>query len=152
MPRLLIAYDGSSGADRAVDEAARLFPGADATVLTCWFTSRDAAPVARMALSDAVMEEAVAKLDAAAREHAIATATAGAGRARTGGLEADAAERCATGATWAGIVAVADEVGADVVVVGSRGRSELASLVLGSTSHGVVHHCPAPVLLVHPPR
>ena len=37
---------------------------------------------------------------------------------------------------------------ASVIVMGSRGRSELAGLVLGSTAHKVIHLTDRPVLVV----
>jgi nucleotide-binding universal stress UspA family protein len=37
---------------------------------------------------------------------------------------------------------------ADVIVMGSRGRSDLAGLLLGSTAHKVIHLADRPVLVV----
>jgi nucleotide-binding universal stress UspA family protein len=45
------------------------------------------------------------------------------------------------------LVSYAAEVGAAMIVVGSRGRGDLASLVLGSTSHRVVNHATCDVLI-----
>jgi nucleotide-binding universal stress UspA family protein len=44
----------------------------------------------------------------------------------------------------------ARDVGARLIVVGTRGRGNFASLVLGSTSHGVIHDSPCDVLVVKP--
>jgi nucleotide-binding universal stress UspA family protein len=46
------------------------------------------------------------------------------------------------------IVTEAQERGADVIVVGSRGRGDLAGLVLGSTAHKVIHLADRQVLVV----
>lgn len=46
------------------------------------------------------------------------------------------------------LVRYAEKVGAELLVVGSRGRGELASMLLGSTSHRVAHIAPCDVLIV----
>jgi universal stress protein A len=46
------------------------------------------------------------------------------------------------------IVDDARERQADVIVMGSRGRGDLAGLVLGSTAHKVIHLADRPVLVV----
>ncbi len=46
------------------------------------------------------------------------------------------------------ILKVAEETGADAIVMGSRGRSDLKGLVLGSVSHAVASHAKASVVTV----
>jgi len=46
------------------------------------------------------------------------------------------------------IVKDAHEHDADIIIMGSRGRSDLAGLVLGSTAHKVIHLSDRPVLIV----
>lgn len=48
------------------------------------------------------------------------------------------------------IVRVAAEREVDLVVIGSRGLSDLAHVLLGSTAERVVQRAPCPVLVVHP--
>jgi nucleotide-binding universal stress UspA family protein len=48
------------------------------------------------------------------------------------------------------LVEYANEMEADLLVVGSRGRGEFASLILGSTSHRAIHLAHCDVLVVKP--
>lgn len=46
------------------------------------------------------------------------------------------------------IASVADREGADLVVVGRRGRGSVAELVLGSVSHELTQHCKQPLVMI----
>ena len=50
------------------------------------------------------------------------------------------------------IVAHAKKVGADLIVMGTHGRSGFQHALLGSVAERVVHHSPCPVLVVPAPR
>ncbi len=50
-----------------------------------------------------------------------------------------------------GILHMADDDHADLIVLGSRGRSTTTRLLLGSITDAVVHHARVPVLVVRPP-
>ena len=65
--------------------------------------------------------------------------------------ERDAEASVRTGDAAAEIVATADG-GADLVVIGSRGRTGLARVVLGSVARNVLHGSKASVLVVHEPK
>ena len=49
------------------------------------------------------------------------------------------------------LVAYAGDVGASLITVGTRGRGDLAALVLGSTSHRTIHLAQCDVLVVKGP-
>lgn len=50
------------------------------------------------------------------------------------------------------LVGYAENVGAALLIVGTRGRGELASMILGSTSHRAIHIAHCDVLVVKPGR
>jgi nucleotide-binding universal stress UspA family protein len=68
---------------------------------------------------------------------------------RAAGLEAEGIiRRVSSGKTADQIVDVADDVNADLIVLGTRGMTELRSLLLGGVATKVVHQASCPVLLV----
>ncbi len=56
------------------------------------------------------------------------------------------------GAPAHALLMVADEVDADLIVVGSRGAGEAELFALGNTSTKLAHQSARPVLIVPPPR
>jgi nucleotide-binding universal stress UspA family protein len=162
---VLLCYDGSASARQAIEWAGRVLGGGNAVVLTVWesvgsailrHTPSEATELGREAKE--ISEDVVAELDASTRERAQATAGEGAELAAAAGFDARplapralarAAERDAA-TVWRAVLATADEEDAEVIVLGSRGRSGLTSVLLGSVSYGVVHHSARPVLIVPP--
>jgi nucleotide-binding universal stress UspA family protein len=56
-----------------------------------------------------------------------------------------------TGDAASEIIAAAEAVGADLVVMGSRGRTGVARVLLGSVARNVLQGSRASVLIVHGP-
>jgi nucleotide-binding universal stress UspA family protein len=55
------------------------------------------------------------------------------------------------GPAGSGVVTVAEDIGADLVVTGSRARGRITRAVLGSVSTDILHQARCDVLVVHPP-
>jgi nucleotide-binding universal stress UspA family protein len=134
--RVVVGVDGSTHAGRAlalaVEEAARR--GATLVAVTTWpppsyfpgvgYGTVPPSPAELERHARATLDEALAGLD-----------------------EPAAVERVVTeGPAWRALVDAA--AGADLLVVGSRGRGGFSGLLLGSTSHAVVTHAPCPVVVV----
>ena len=141
---VLICYDGSDGAKRAVDAAAGLLGSRHAVVLNVAPMMTFAEGVA--ATSSLVPGSAFEDLNKA---DALVRAEAGAARARRAGLEAEPRGTLAS-ATWRGIVDVADELDAAVIVIGSRNLNGPREIAHRSVSHEVTTHARQPVLIVPP--
>lgn len=58
--------------------------------------------------------------------------------------------RIAAGKPWEQIVQAAETEGADLIVMGTHGRTGLAHGAVGSTAERVVQRAPCPVLVVRP--
>jgi nucleotide-binding universal stress UspA family protein len=140
--RLLVAFDGSSHAQRALEKAVDVAQAGHGTITVItvapepalWAFSGYDAPVNVYRLSEELELEHEAVLDSAVRR-----------------VPADlpVTKILKRGSPGPAIVAQANAGDHDLVVVGSRGRGELRSLLLGSVSHYVLHASHIPVLVIH---
>lgn len=135
---VLLCYDGSEGARRAIERTGALLPGAETIVLHLW----DSPAVGAYAPP--------AHVGPALHAQAVAIAAEGAELARHAGLRARPLP-AGIGVSWESILAVADEHDARLIATGARGMTG-ARAMLGSISHGVAHHARIPVLVVPPAR
>jgi nucleotide-binding universal stress UspA family protein len=143
---ILICYDGSDEADHAVDSAAALLGPRSAVVLDVGppLTAAESLAVVSPVAPGAAFEELNA-------DDALVRARKGAERARRAGFGAEARAGIAA-PVWEGVVAVADEIDAPVIVLGSRGLTGAREAFEGSVSHDVAEHAGRPVLIVPPPK
>jgi nucleotide-binding universal stress UspA family protein len=141
---VLLAYDGSELARLGIEQAGReLASGRDALVVCVWQTG-----------DVGFVPTGERRFDAAAagevRKAAEETAAFGASLAERAGFHAESVAIEAA-PTWKGIVEVADEREASVIVLGAHRRRGLKGHLLGSVTAAVAAHSQASVLIVHEP-
>jgi nucleotide-binding universal stress UspA family protein len=131
---VLFAYDGSSFSKRAL-RYATVFGG----------DVRVAVIAVAQVLLEAPHTEQSTEPERGTREVArqLEEASAILGEA---GVEAELVQ--AVGNPAAEIIATAEERGADLIVIGHRGRSAISRFIEGSVSDRVVRHAPCDVLVV----
>jgi nucleotide-binding universal stress UspA family protein len=146
---VLIAYDGSDQAKGAIVEAGRVL-GSDRRAVV--LTVRE--PIETFVFSGlgggGTLDPAtVSAMQEAAQNEATVVAEEGAELARDAGFAAEA--RVEVGPSpWQEIVAVGDALDAGVIAIGSRGRTGLPKVLLGSVASAVAQHSRRSVLIVHP--
>ncbi len=148
---ILICYDGSANAQAAIDRAGLLMPGCDATVLVIWETIVETLTRNGSLGLGFIGEDGGEDADAAIKKAALGTAEEGVQRATAAGLIAHPRIADRLDGIAAAILGVAGDVDADLIVLGTRGRSSVKSLVLGSVSYEVLHHADRAVLVVPSP-
>jgi nucleotide-binding universal stress UspA family protein len=135
--KILVAVDHSEMSDRALDAARDLALLSGGEVWVLHMREREVAVKTSVSLSDESMDEASAAVAAAVDKLTAAGVKAHGDVGTT--LFGYAARN---------IIDDAKEHDVDVIVMGSRGRGDLAGLILGSTAHKVIHLADRPVLIV----
>jgi nucleotide-binding universal stress UspA family protein len=144
---LLLCYDGSGPASRAIEKAGELCEPRSALVLHFWQSWVAEAPA--LAGASRAVQRMAAELDEIATEQSDDRTAAGVELARQAGFEAGGLSQRAEGPAWEAVLTAAVEHDCSAIVVGSRGLTGL-SAALGSVSNGVIHHSRRPVLVVPP--
>jgi nucleotide-binding universal stress UspA family protein len=139
--RILVAVDGSDPSRRAANRAADL-----ARRLEEGLTVVHVLPPPPIFSEPAVLPD-VAELERRVYERGRQVLDEMAESLRHGGLDVQAQLLAGPAAEVLAEAAQAPEV--DFVVVGSRGRTLVGSMLLGGTSHRLIHICKKPVLVVH---
>jgi nucleotide-binding universal stress UspA family protein len=132
--RILLAVDGSDHASRAVPLAVDIAKKSGGEVVVLHVREHDATRGMDWDMEGA--EEARGLAERVCEE------------VRAGGVPARAeVARVLMGRTARGILDAAQEQEAGLIVMGSRGRSDLAGLLLGSVTHKVIQLSDRPVLV-----
>jgi nucleotide-binding universal stress UspA family protein len=140
MPRIetiLLATDLTGASSAATAQAIELAVRLDARLLVVSVLETVKAGVARRGVRPEVRDVRARQI-----QNVVGEARAAGARASYLVWEGDAGDA---------ITAAADAEGADLIVVGSHGRSTVGRFLLGSVSDHVVHHATCPVLVVRPP-
>ena len=135
--KILVAVDHSEVSARAVAAARDLALLSKGEVWVLHLREREMMARATGSVADETMDEARASVQAVV-DKLIAAGVKAHGEIRN------------TLFGYAGREIVDDAIqhGVDVIVMGSRGRGDLAGLILGSTAHKVIHLADRPVLVV----
>jgi nucleotide-binding universal stress UspA family protein len=121
---------------RTAVERARVEPGAELHVVT---VGEGWAPATATEIAADVTADFVRKAEKTLREYVDGVARGVPSRVHV-----------RTGKPSTEIAAVATEIAADLVVVGTHGRTGLRRMALGSVAEAVVRRAPCPVLVVRP--
>jgi len=144
--RILIATDGSDLADRALDHALQLakLAGSEVTIVTV--TEPTTVVGGGYAAVAGGVIDPIPELIEAQNKAARELLERAAKRAAEQGV---AAKTVLVDNSFAaeGVVATANDIGAELIVMGSHGRRGLNRLLLGSQTNNVLAHTKIPVLV-----
>ena len=139
---IVVGTDGSDSSLRAVDKAGQIAAGSDAKVVvaTAYFPQSDDQRAADVLKDEGYKMAGKAPIYAILREARDRAHQAGAQNVE---------EKAVVGAPVDALVDLAEEVNADLLVVGNVGLSTIAGRLLGSVPANVARRSKTDVLIVH---
>jgi nucleotide-binding universal stress UspA family protein len=149
---VILAYDGSEDAVRAIASAADLLGKREVIVQTVWTSYRATVSPGDVGIPAAGAAAGSERLDEELAARAQRTAEEGAAAAARAGMRASAEAVVEQGSIYRTLLDSARDRDAEAVVVGSRGQSAIRAALIGSVAMGLVHHAHVPLLVVPPPR
>jgi nucleotide-binding universal stress UspA family protein len=149
---VILAYDGSENALRAIESAAGLLDGREAIVQTVWTSYRATVSSGDIGIPVAMAAAGSERLDEELAAKAQRTAEQGAAAAEKAGLRARGEAVVERGSIYRTLLDSTRDRDAAVVVIGTRGQSAVTAALIGSVAMGLVHHAHVPLLVVPPPR
>ncbi|HEX2232103.1 MAG TPA: universal stress protein [Thermoleophilaceae bacterium] len=140
---MLVATDGSETARLAVERAAELASGTGARVhvITAY------RPLAARVEAGRAVDPEISEWRIASDAKADAVLDEACSTLRLRGVEAEPHAR--SGDPADAILDLAEQLDADLIVVGNKGLSGARRFLLGSVPNKVSHHAPCDVLIVH---
>lgn len=142
--KVVVGTDGSESSYRAVERAAVLAADASATlVVACAYVPADPRSVSQAA--DQLGDDAYQIRGGNPAEDIVRSAKERAAAAGATSIEV----RTVKGAPVESLIALADEVGADLLVVGNKGLNSLTGRLLGSVPSDAARRATCDVLIVH---
>jgi nucleotide-binding universal stress UspA family protein len=148
MLKLVLGFDGSRPASTAIDTATELFPKAHATLAHFWSSPiADSEAPGRFTARARSLDELIEIAEREGAERADRLVSGAVAEARAAGWDAEPLVRRMHGGVGFGLAQAAEELEADLIVLGARGLGGVKA-VLGSTSDLVAHVSTVPVLVV----
>ncbi len=145
---VILGYDGSPGASAAIDAGALLLPRAHAWITYLWVPPFASDEVRRRLRAIARnVNELIEMVEREGKREAQRVVTVGVTLARAAGWDAEPLLKRTWGGEGLRIAQAAEEVHADLMLVGSRGLGGTKA-VLGSVADMVVHYSTRPVVVV----
>jgi nucleotide-binding universal stress UspA family protein len=150
---VVIGFDGSASAERAVQEAGELLAPRPALVVVVWEPGAGFELLDTQMVPPAPIDIRLAyEIDQKLYEGAQRLAERGASLARAAGLKAEGLAVADDRSVADTLLRLVSEQDAAALVVGSHGHKAVREVLFGSTTREIMRRAPCPVVMVRAPQ